>query len=254
MAVLSRLADLLRVRPQADEQALRALRSQGYYVVSPFLDRATCSVLISQVEELFATYPEKVQHEHSEGTSGDFRILGGEVRASLLKDAIAGDPWLRGIANGYMRTDMATHFTMANRLAHVEGEICNSGAGWHRDSASKQFKAIVYLTDVGTENGPFTIVPASRDTALPARADARNKNRFDDTTIADLVRRINRQPVEVTGEAGTCILVDTSHVHRGKDIESGVRYAVTNYYYQDTLEKRRKTQEKWGRHLLQPLI
>ena len=30
---------------------------------------------------------------------------------------------------------------------------------------------------------------------------------------------------------GTLILVDTSLIHRGKPIEDGTRYAITNYWY-----------------------
>jgi hypothetical protein len=241
------------VSPQ-DAAALAALKTRGFHVVPGFLDADTCSILCRQLDELMTKHPDKVQHEQSEGTSGDYRLFGAETESPLLRDTMASQGWLRSIGCAYLDEEIATHFTMANKVEFVPGQASNSGAGWHRDSAGKQFKAIVYLTDVTAENGPFSIVPDSRTAPIAPRPGARNNNRFDDETVAAFVRQAGREVVELVGSAGTCILVDTSHVHRGKDIQAGVRYAVTNYYFRDTLEKRRKNQEKWGRHLLQPLV
>jgi hypothetical protein len=253
MTSLSRLGNLLRRGPRPNAEILGALQTQGFHIVPEFLDGRACATIVEQLDDMFAKYSEKIQHERAEGTAGDYRIFGAESRLPMLNEAMAAHPWLRDIATAYMNSDMATHFTMANKLEFVEGQVSNSGAGWHRDSSAKQFKAIMYLTDVGPENGPFTIVPSSREASVPARDNARNENRFDDAAVADLVEQIKRSPVEVVGAAGTCILVDTSHLHRGKDIQRGCRYAVTNYYYRNTLERRRKTQAKWGRYLLDPI-
>ena len=35
----------------------------------------------------------------------------------------------------------------------------------------------------------------------------------------------------ITGKAGTLILFDASLIHRGRPLEEGCRYALTNYYY-----------------------
>lgn len=251
---LARLTSALKrsISP-ADAEVIRQIKTRGYHVVPGFLDGATCATIRGQIDELMVTYRDKLQHEHSEGASGDYRLFGAEAESTLLRERFAFDSWLRGIGSAYLNEDIVTHFTMANKVEFVPGQTTNSGAGWHRDSSARQFKAIVYLTDVATENGPFTIVPATRDATLNPRANARNTNRFDDETIASFVKRTGAEIIELTGAAGTCILVDTSHVHRGKNIETGVRYAVTNYYFRDTPEKRQKNQEKWGRHLLQPI-
>jgi hypothetical protein len=255
--MLSRLgrfaSSLARSVSPADRDVINTLKTKGYHVVPGFLDAETCGTLRQELDDLMSKHAGKLQHEHSEGTSGDYRLFGAEAESPMLRERFALAPWLRDIGRAYLDEDIVTHFTMANKVEFVPGQVTNSGAGWHRDSASRQFKAIVYLTDVGPENGPFTIVPGSRDAGLSPRANARNNNRFDDETVAAFVKRSGSEMIEITGRAGTCILVDTSHVHRGKDIQAGVRYAVTNYYFRDTLEKRRKNQEKWGRHLLQPI-
>jgi predicted 2-oxoglutarate/Fe(II)-dependent dioxygenase YbiX len=38
------------------------------------------------------------------------------------------------------------------------------------------------------------------------------------------------QIVTATAKAGTLVLFDTNCIHRGKPIQSGFRYAITNYY------------------------
>jgi hypothetical protein len=37
--------------------------------------------------------------------------------------------------------------------------------------------------------------------------------------------------INILGEAGDLILVDTSNIHRGEEILEGKRYSLTNYYY-----------------------
>ena len=36
----------------------------------------------------------------------------------------------------------------------------------------------------------------------------------------------------LTGKAGTLVLVDTSIIHRGIPLKKGVRYALTNYFFE----------------------
>ena len=54
-------------------------------------------------------------------------------------------------------------------------------------------------------------------------------------------------PIELTGKAGDLIIVDVGNIHRGKVIEEGVRYSLTNYYQKDaqTSERYCKTIKKF---------
>lgn len=247
------LSRLVAGKPKTEAHILQALQTKGYYVVPGFLSRDTCATVVADLERVLAEQPEKVQHEHAEGTSGDYRVFGAEHASPPLRDAVADQPWLRQVGSEYLHEDIATHFVLWNKVMFTPGQTCNSGAGWHRDSKNQQFKTIVYLTDVTSANAPFMIVPASRDVKLDAREGARTQNRFDDDAVRDFVQRRGVAIDEITGEAGTCILVDTSHIHRGKDIEAGVRYAATNYYFENTLARRQVTQNKWGKFLLKPV-
>ena len=237
-----------------DSEIVQNLRTAGFHVLPSFLPTELCRQIVDQFDEMLALYRDHVQHEKSEGTSGDYRLFGVESKLDTVRELFADEPRLRRIAGAYMRRRMAVHFVMANKVVHSVGMASNSGAGWHRDSGRRQFKAIVYLTDVSPENGPFTILAGSRDLVFSPRTGARNKNRFDDGTVADYAERHPGCIHEITGPAGTCILVDTSNVHRGKDIAAGSRYALTSYYYEDSRRRRMKTQDKWGQYLLGDVV
>lgn len=247
------LQEIKRLGGAAQSPVVREIRARGYHVEPHFLSPTLCAEFVSLIDEMIAAHPDKVQHEEVEGTSGDYRLFGPESDSPLLKRSVADDPWLQTIARGYLGENVVTHFILANKVVHTPGRASNSGAGWHRDSGKRQFKAIVYLNDVSHDNGPFTIIPDSRDLHMPPREGARNPHRFDDETVREVARKNNADIVEIVGGAGTCILADTSHIHRGKDIESGVRYALTNYYFEDTAARRAKTQAKWGAYLLNPV-
>ena len=52
------------------------------------------------------------------------------------------------------------------------------------------------------------------------------------TRIENTVKLLDNNRIKtLEGKAGTLILVDTSMIHRGKPLNHGSRYAITNYYY-----------------------
>jgi len=114
-----------------------------------------------------------------------------------------------------------------------------SGGSWHRDSIFRQFKSIVYLTDVDENNGPFEMIINSH---IPKqiKKDEKSANyesmqsRFDAQEIDRLVKQHPERLKTLTGKAGTVILVDTSVIHRGIPLKQGTRYALTNYFFEKT--------------------
>ena len=110
-----------------------------------------------------------------------------------------------------------------------------SGGGWHRDSMyEKQIKAILYLSDVSENNGPFQYVVGSNNKASVLRTlnlhHGENLKRFRSEDLEAWCQRNQARIETITGSAGDVILVDTRGLHRGKPIVSEVRYALTNYY------------------------
>ena len=128
---------------------------------------------------------------------------------------------------------------MANRTRATPGNL-GSGNGWHRDSVQRRrFKAIVYLNDVDTENGPLQYWRGSHRLVNRLATSLRLRtpwyeNRFDDGTY-DRFFETSGGIETLAAPRGSLILADTTGIHRGKPLARGVRYAMTNYYFDDTI-------------------
>jgi hypothetical protein len=100
---------------------------------------------------------------------------------------------------------------------------------WHRDREARSlFKLIVYLTDVGDEDGAFEFVPKPH---TPWRLWFRlfpMEWRYTDRAMQFVVRAENWR--RVTGSAGTAILTDTAAVYHHCAKARDSREAVTYTY------------------------
>lgn len=127
----------------------------------------------------------------------------------------------------------------------------------HRDASGGDLKAIIYMTDVGTRNGPFSYVVGSnrmqisrvddliceandsnglagtdplaraRFAALPRKL--RQKGAFGNDLTSDSVlgREIIAGLWSVTAPKGSIVLFDTKGIHRGGMVEVGERRVIT---------------------------
>ncbi|MFN0183113.1 MAG: phytanoyl-CoA dioxygenase family protein [Aquabacterium sp.] len=127
----------------------------------------------------------------------------------------------------------------------------------HRDASGGDLKAIVYMSDVGPDNGPFGYVvgthrmapgrfddhvceandsnglagtdPDSRRcfAALPSRL--RQKGAFGNDLLdaSETAQTLSRALWEITGAAGSVVLFDTKGVHRGGMVRTGERRVIT---------------------------
>ena len=103
----------------------------------------------------------------------------------------------------------------------------SSGGEWHVDNHDPQFKALLYLTNVNINNGPFAIInPPITSKDYDAISPEKN-TRFPDKIEEDYKNNINY----LTGSIGDVILVNTQNIHRGTIIKEGERISLTNYYY-----------------------
>lgn len=214
---------------ETHDPLLDQVRRDGIAVVPGFLDRARCEALRDEVDRVIATETRYVHRKF------DLRVYGAE-RASEPLAAVHSDAGLLSKARAYTRLPVVNGFTQASRLTHTPGQRGGSGPGWHRDHWFQQIKAFLYLSDVSIEQGPFELIAGSHRGATRAldmlRHDARFKQyHFDDAQIDALLAAEPHRLRRAIGAAGTLILADTSAIHRGRPIEAGTRYSVTNYYY-----------------------
>ena len=92
----------------------------------------------------------------------------------------------------------------------------------------------MYLSDVKSENGPFTWITNSskRHIGYPEPRTKGYNTRFHDKTIEKLLNKNKDcEKIEVCGSAGDIILANTTYIHRGKVIEEGIRKAMTEYFF-----------------------
>ena len=104
---------------------------------------------------------------------------------------------------------------------------------------NKQFKSILYLSDVKKGGGGFQLIKKSQKVSQMIK-DCKNmsvdimklgveNDLVENKLLIDSPQRLKT----IEASAGSLILVDTSLLHRGSPIEEGSieRYAMTNYIY-----------------------
>ena len=219
-------ADLLSMK----SSIVSEMRRTGICVIPGFYDRARCEALCAEIDSLLVTYESQLWKDP---LSSDRRIFGANELSQKIME-FWSDEVLIDILNTYEQSDHRLGYTMAARLEAKDGNL-GSGQGWHRDSANgMQTKAIVYLTDTGDKNGPFQYLEAFHTPLAVWYEKIRSnfkdgQDRFSSEEIEKLISLFPQRLRTVTGNAGDLILADTRGIHRGKPIEEGCRYAMTNY-------------------------
>jgi hypothetical protein len=224
-------AKLLQLWPDFD-RLLRQLRSDGVAAIEDYWSADKCAAARGEIDRLLEQYPQVVQRNSG---GSDKRMFGVEAVSPLLAE-FHDDPLLTGLGErlgGYALYNFATLGARIDATSENNG----SGDGWHRDAHDFQFKTILYLSDVTAENGPFEYLSGSQkkwraafDTAIANLPPAPN-TRYEPRAIDQLVARFPIKIRRYSGRAGTLLLVNTSGVHRGRPLQSGCRYALTNYFY-----------------------
>src|SRR5712671_1276174 len=174
------------------EEAMSDLRARGHAVIPNYYSRALCERLCSEIDRIIAEQPEIIQNDPF---AADQRIFGSD-RASADIGAFNRDPFLLSVGQSYSRRQLTAFSTLAGRIEAKPGNL-GSGQGWHRDAFHFQFKAMVYLTDVGADHGPFQMIEGSHHGAQ---------------MFADTVRgRLPRSPrSRVTAEQAQRLLLASS--------------------------------------------
>jgi len=210
--------------------AWELLHKNGICIIENFWDEATCAAARAEIERILVEYPDYV-HPHPKA---DFRVFGAENLSDLIS-RFSNNAMFRSMASRYNCTPTRTAFTMAAKMPVRLGSL-GSGEGWHRDAFFRQFKAIIYLSDVTEENGPFQFIEGSYKLGNILKDIWHGKlgymqNRIRDDQVDALLRKDTSRLQTYTAKAGTLILVDTSSIHRGMPIREGVRYALTDYFF-----------------------
>ncbi len=218
---------------QEEQKLLFEIRQNGYVVISDFFDKNSCESCVKDMDWMFENKKEFV---HSSDYA-DSRIFGAEeLSENIMK--FANNELLNKLANAYNAVPTSNGFTLAGKIT-ATGHEYGSGGSWHRDSYFRQFKSLLYLTDVNEDNGPFQVVLASHD-AKKISSDSKSANlesmqcTFNQETVKKILKDEPERLKTLTGKAGTLVLVDTSTIHRGIPLKNGIRYALTNYFFENS--------------------
>ncbi|QQR90848.1 MAG: phytanoyl-CoA dioxygenase family protein [Myxococcales bacterium] len=203
------------------------VKNKGFHVIEDYFTADECKQAIAELERLFSEYTELTVNR------SDCRLFGVELASKICR-RLADDPKLLSVAEVINGAKTVNFSTLGARLDFTPNNM-GSGEGWHRDSFPPQVKAILFLTDVTIENGPFQLI---RDSAGFKQLIADTwtarlghyQHRFTDEQVQRLVKQSPERLMTFTARAGTLVLVNTGAIHRGSPIRSGTRYALTNYY------------------------
>lgn len=234
--------DLKLSKKQRD--SLTMLRRDGIHIIQGYYTAEQCAVLRAKIDAIIMSAGDAV---FIDDQKSDHRVNGAE-RVSAEVAAFCDDPFTVDIARTLSDREDLQRFTLAARLEHREGNK-GSGGGWHRDSLGFQFKAMLYLSDVTMDNGPFQFFRGSH------RRFYKLRNYLFDLSrgFSDIVRysdeHISKLPQEdlitATGKAGDMVLFNSSGVHRGMPTREGVRYALTIYFFNEPWS------QSWEKQLIQ---
>jgi len=183
---------------------------------------------------VFSENADKVEILGKEGCSNDERIFNAQSYSHILNTLVTKNEFLNNFVQQYTKRPITSEKLLLNKLVYEEGKRKNSGAGWHRDNHTCQFKTLVYLTDVTERNGNFQFILNSSPAhvGFPTPRTPSYNTRFSDETVVKLITTNPSCSVcNVVGAKGTVVLADTTYIHRGNIIKEGERRAITQYYF-----------------------
>jgi len=210
---------------------LMKVKKNGYAVIPNFFNKEQCQKCIDDIDNIFRNNEDFVQKQE------DLRVFGAEELSKNIK-MFFDDPFLNKLAITYNGVSTCCAFTLAGRIETLGKDAqYGSGGPWHRDSYFRQFKSLIYLNDVDENNGPFQLIHQSHERKEHDRKIAQlehMQSSFLQEKVDKIIENDPNRLRTLTGKAGTLVLVDTSIIHRGIPVKNGIRYALTNYFFEKT--------------------
>ena len=202
------------------DNLVKEIQQKGFCILKKYKTQNFCDETIKQINVM--NYPSQ------RGEGGDIRVVRYENYSKNANQFLNDELFLLvGTKLINRKVDGKTKRCQLGIVEYNENKNKNSGGGWHVDNHKQQFKAMLYLTDVNENNGPFSILyPNLKSTDYPPDP-TRHNMRFPDQIAID-----HKDKIQIlTGNAGDVTLFLSHNIHRGTDIKEGLRLTLTNYYY-----------------------
>ena len=206
----------------------KELRLNGFCTINEFINHRKCDELISLIDKHASE-----DYCWRDKYNSDIRIFGIENIENDFKN-IFKKMNLYNVFKKYISINKIYETVMAAKMTFNEKNI-GSGGGWHRDTSNRrQLKFILYLSEVSEDNGCFQYIEKSHllNSKFSSAKILKNNfisQRYSNNEANLISNKLKLKIKSITGSKGSFIVVDTSGLHRGKPMNSGVRYALTNY-------------------------
>ena len=163
-----------------------SLERHGCFAMPDYYSVEICAAARAEIDRIIPS--SRMPCRYSAGA--DIRAYGVE-RASAAIAAFHDDAFCRAVGEKLFRQRIGDFGTLSGKSTAKPGNQ-GSGQGWHRDALHFQYKAMIYLTDVGPDNGPFQLVDGSQRPwhVLMDTAHGRLVNEPRDRITAEQVARI----------------------------------------------------------------
>lgn len=207
------------------EYIVNCINNNGYYILKEYINTDKCKILYNNIINNSNNY------NIAEGGDKRYSYYTHDLALEFLNDKFIleiGTKVLGHQVDKIQKRCQAAILTYNNKLISTSGS-----PSWHVDNLKPQFKAILYLTNVSYNNGPFAIItPPIRMDDIDSSLICNNNTRIIDQPECKLFTDIYKDNIKIiTGNIGDVILVNTNYIHRGTVIKEGERISLTNYYY-----------------------
>ena len=135
---------------------LENLNKNGYHVIPQYFSQKDCFKIQKEMRSKFNTLKKKIRLDKEKS---DHRLWLSEKYIKSI-GRFNRDKFIKKISEEFMHTKMTILQTLANKIIYKKNNL-GSGGGWHRDNYNPEFKAILYLSDVKNNNGPFQFIENS---------------------------------------------------------------------------------------------
>ena len=217
-----------------------AIRRDGFYVFENRLP----DVLVDELTRFAAARPafvpgvsksfaDRYLFDASAPMGKKYSIVESEIVQSQGMQQLMADPSFLAVAETYLRTHpMMADVTLWWSAVHPGTADEDAGQYYHFDFDTPPgwLMFFFYLTDVDASHGPHVFVQGSHRPGHPAAADLRRRG-YQRVADCDIEAAFGKDKVvEILGQRGTVLAVDTRGFHKGKPLERGSRLMAQLIY------------------------
>lgn len=236
-------ANLGALEDRLENDVVRSVREQGYYVWKNLFDPDEICHLAAAVGRVL----KKAETNQPIGLETQVQRHDGNTRIIQLKGVdndidqlFINNARFKRIASAYYNRPLDPSNTIAQESRPLSKSAASVGfglSGFHFDGLKRTFKVFVYLEDCGPDNGPFTIVPGSshldryqmRQKMFKCRYGGGEPATYYSPEESARLGLADHQ-IQLTGQAGTVLFVDTRSLHVAGAVASGRRRVLVQYY------------------------